>query len=79
MNFEDLLFVIKTGTAIAGAATGNPLLITSAEAGARLVKIGHDAYASGRARGEWTADQVTHFNDVVLPVITSQPHWKNPA
>lgn len=75
MKFDDILFLISTGAAAAAAASGNPLLVAAAEAGLRLVKIGHDAYLSGRSRGEWTPEQEQHFDEVVLPQITAQPHW----
>ncbi len=61
---------------MAAIASGNPLLAASVDAGARMLKLGHDAYISGRERGEWSPEQQKHFDEVVLPSITSQPHWK---
>jgi hypothetical protein len=74
MTFEDILFVISTGSSIAGSL--NPIAGLAADAAVRLIKIGHDAYVSGRERGEWTDEQADHFDNVVLPTITSQPWWK---
>lgn len=76
MKFEDVLFLIQLGSSAASLATGNPLIAVNGEAATRLLKIGHDAYVSGRERGEWTAEQEKHFDEVVLPTITSQPHWQ---
>ena len=76
MKFEDILFLMQTGGTMAAMATGNPLLAASVDAGARLAQIGHDAYLSGRERGEWSPEQQRHFDEVVLPNITSQPHWQ---
>lgn len=76
MKFEDVLFVLETGVGIVAAASGNPLLIAAADAGGRLIKIGQDAYNSGRDRGEWTAEQANHFDTVVLPAITAKASWK---
>lgn len=78
MKFDDIVFLVQTGGSIAAAAGANPLLVASLDAGARLIKLGRDAYQSGRDRGEWTPEQVAHFDTVVLPAITSQPHWQNP-
>lgn len=77
MKFEDILFLISTGTAAVAAAGVNPLLVAGLSGAQRLIKIGHDAYVSGRERGEWTAEQEDKFDKEVLPTITSQPWWKN--
>lgn len=76
-KFEDVMFLIETGTAAASIATAasNPVIAASLDAANRLVKIGMDAYVSGRARGEWTEAQSKHFDEVVLPAVTSQAHW----
>jgi len=76
MKFDDIVFLIQTGGTMAAMATGNPLLAASVEAGIRLANIGHDAYLSGRERGEWSAEQRQHFDEVVLPSVANQPHWK---
>lgn len=77
MEFDDLMFLIQTGSAAAAAASGNPLLAASLDGAVRLVKIGHDAYVSGRDRGAWSDAQVEHFEKVVLPTMFTQSHWQN--
>lgn len=79
MKYEDIIFLIQTGGTMAAMATGNPLLAASVEAGVRLANIGHDAYKSGLERGEWTQFQRDHFDKVLLPAMTEQPHWKKKA
>ena len=74
MKFDDILFVAQTGASIASSV--NPVAGLAAEAGVRLMKLAHDAYVSGRERGEWTANEVKKFDEEILPMITSQPHWK---
>jgi len=76
-KFEDIVFLIETGTAAASiaTATSNPIISASLDGANRLIKIGMDAYESGRDRGEWTEAEGKHFDEVVLPTITSQAHW----
>jgi hypothetical protein len=76
MKFEDILFLMETGGKMAAIASSNPLLAASVTAGVRMAQIGHDAYVSGRERGEWSPEQQKHFDEVVLPSITAQEHWK---
>jgi hypothetical protein len=76
MKFDDIVFLIQTGGTMAAMATGNPMLAASVDAGTRLAQIAHDAYLSGRERGEWSPEQQNHFDNVVLPAITAQPHWQ---
>ena len=76
MKFDDILFLMETGGKMAALASSNPFLAASVNAGVRLAQIGHDAYVSGRERGEWSPEQQKHFDEVVLPNVTSQPHWK---
>jgi hypothetical protein len=76
-KFEDIVFLIETGTAAASIATAasNPVIAASLDGANRLIRIGMDAYASGRDRGEWTPAEEKRFDEVVLPAVTSQPHW----
>ena len=76
MKFDDIVYLFQIGSSAAAIAAGNPLAASLANGAARLLKIAHDAYVSGRERGEWTPDQQKHFDEVVLPQITSQTWWK---
>jgi hypothetical protein len=76
MKFDDLIFLVQTGAAIAAAAAGNPMLAASADAGNRLIKIARDAFVSGRERAEWTPEQEELFWHKILPEVTSRPHWQ---
>lgn len=76
MEFDDVIFLIQTGTGLAAIATGNPALAAFGELGARLLQSGKKAYDSGKARGEWTAAQEKEFDEVYLPKLMSQPHWQ---
>jgi hypothetical protein len=75
MKFDDAMFVINLGVSALSAVSTNPVLAAGAAGAARLVKIGRDAFISGRDRGEWTPEQVEHFDKVVHPQIASQAHW----
>lgn len=79
MKFEDILFTIQTGAGLIALATGNPLLAAALDAGLRLVKLGRDAYESGRERGEWTEAEEKQFDEVVTAEIIRRPHWKPKA
>lgn len=76
-KFEDVLFLIQTGLSAAQVVTtaANPLLAASLDGANRLIKIGMDAYESGRERGEWTEAEQAHFDTEVRPSVTRQAHW----
>ncbi len=76
-NFNDILAMIQFGGALAAIGTGNPAISAGVQLGTSMIKVAHDAYVSGRDRGEWTPDQEKHFDEVVLPQITSQAHWQS--
>lgn len=76
MKYEDVVYLIQVGTALAGMATGNPAVAAFGELGARLLAAAKRAYVSGRSRGEWTAEQERDFDERILPQLLGQPHWR---
>lgn len=75
MKFDEIMALFQIGATIAKENIPVPGLALGIDAATVLTKVAHDAFVSGRNRGEWTDAQCAKFDTEILPKLVVQDHW----